>query len=54
MIAFIIYKAILVGVVFGVTLFVAAYSTYAERKVAAFCKIVLGQTVRVHSAFYNP
>lgn len=36
------YKLILVGVVFGVTLFVAAYSTYAERKVAAFLQDRIG------------
>src|SRR5215216_1550571 len=34
--SFIIYKLILVVIVFGVTLLVAMYSTYAERKVAAF------------------
>ncbi|MBT1689734.1 NADH-quinone oxidoreductase subunit NuoH [Dawidia soli] len=39
---FILYKLILVGVVFGVTLFVAAYSTYAERKVAAFLQDRIG------------
>ena len=40
--AFIIYKLILVGSVFGLTLFVAAYSTYAERKVAAFLQDRIG------------
>ena len=39
---FIMYKLILVGIVFGVTLFVAAYSTYAERKVAAFLQDRIG------------
>ena len=42
MIAIIAYKAILILVVFGVTLFVAAYSTYAERKVAAFLQDRVG------------
>lgn len=42
MIALITYKAILILVVFGVTLFVAAYSTYAERKVAAFLQDRVG------------
>jgi NADH-quinone oxidoreductase subunit H len=42
MIEFIIYKAILVASVFGITLFVAAYSTYAERKVAAFLQDRVG------------
>jgi NADH-quinone oxidoreductase subunit H len=37
-----IYKLILVGSVFGLTLFVAAYSTYAERKVAAFLQDRVG------------
>jgi NADH-quinone oxidoreductase subunit H len=42
MISFLIYKAILVGVIFAVTLFIAAYSTYAERKVAAFLQDRIG------------
>src|SRR5688572_4495768 len=39
---FLIYKLILTGSVFGLTLFVAAYSTYAERKVAAFLQDRIG------------
>jgi NADH-quinone oxidoreductase subunit H len=39
---YVIYKLILVGSVFGLTLFVAAYSTYAERKVAAFLQDRVG------------
>lgn len=42
MIAFIIYKLILVIAVFSVSLLVAMYSTYAERKVAAFLQDRLG------------
>lgn len=42
MTTFFIYKLILVLVVFGITLFVAAYSTYAERKVAAFMQDRIG------------
>ncbi|HEX6227094.1 MAG TPA: NADH-quinone oxidoreductase subunit NuoH [Chryseolinea sp.] len=42
MISFLLYKAILVGVIFAITLFVAAYSTYAERKVAAFLQDRIG------------
>jgi NADH-quinone oxidoreductase subunit H len=42
MIEFVIYKAILVLVVFLITLTVAAYSTYAERKVAAFLQDRIG------------
>src|ERR1051326_8317781 len=40
--SFIIYKAILVLIVFGISLFVAMYSTYAERKIAAFLQDRLG------------
>src|ERR1700712_3806848 len=40
--SFIIYKAILVLVIFAITLAIAAYSTYAERKVAAFLQDRLG------------
>ncbi len=38
----ILYKTILVVCVFGLSLFVAMYSTYAERKVAAFLQDRLG------------
>lgn len=40
--AFIIYKLILVVAVFGITLLIAMYSTYAERKVAAFMQDRVG------------
>src|SRR3954467_7237737 len=39
---FLIYKAILVLIVFSITLLVATYSTYAERKVAAFLQDRIG------------
>jgi NADH-quinone oxidoreductase subunit H len=39
---FLVYKFILAAAVFGITLFVAAYSTYAERKVAAFLQDRVG------------
>jgi NADH-quinone oxidoreductase subunit H len=42
MISFLIYKSILVTVIFLLTLTVAAYSTYAERKVAAFLQDRIG------------
>ncbi len=42
MTGYLIYKAILVLIVFGITLFIAMYSTYAERKVAAFLQDRLG------------
>ena len=42
MISFLIYKSILVVAVFAISLLVAMYSTYAERKVAAFLQDRLG------------
>jgi NADH-quinone oxidoreductase subunit H len=42
MMSFLIYKLILAGAIFGITLFIAAYSTYAERKVAAFLQDRVG------------
>jgi NADH-quinone oxidoreductase subunit H len=39
---FLIYKFILAASIFGITLFIAAYSTYAERKVAAFLQDRVG------------
>src|SRR4051812_40960880 len=41
-VSFIIYKLILVVAVFAVSLLVAMYSTYAERKVAAFLQDRIG------------
>ncbi len=42
MIAFLTYKLILIIVIFTITLAIAAYSTYAERKVAAFLQDRIG------------
>ena len=42
MASYLIYKAILVLIIFGITLFIAMYSTYAERKIAAFLQDRLG------------
>ncbi len=42
MIEFIAYKAILIVAIFTITLLIAAYSTYAERKVAAFLQDRVG------------
>ena len=39
---FLTYKLILVAAVFGITLFIAMYSTYFERKVAAFMQDRIG------------
>lgn len=41
-IAFVIEKFVLVAIIFGVSLLIAMYSTYAERKVAAFLQDRLG------------
>src|SRR5215217_6951835 len=41
-IAFVIEKFVLVTIIFSISLFVAMYSTYAERKVAAFMQDRLG------------
>jgi NADH-quinone oxidoreductase subunit H len=41
-VSFLIYKIILVLAVFAITLLVATYSTYAERKIAAFLQDRLG------------
>src|ERR1700749_1428585 len=42
MMSFLLYKALLVLVIFVITLVVAMYSTYAERKVAAFIQDRIG------------
>ncbi|HTE30040.1 MAG TPA: NADH-quinone oxidoreductase subunit NuoH [Chryseolinea sp.] len=42
MMSFFIYKFTLSASIFGITLFIAAYSTYAERKVAAFLQDRVG------------
>ncbi len=42
MIEFLIYKTILVVIIFSITLGIAMYSTYAERKVAAFLQDRVG------------
>lgn len=40
--SFIVYKSILILIVFSISLFVAMYSTYAERKIAAFLQDRIG------------
>ncbi len=40
--SFLIYKVILVLIIFAITLLVATYSTYAERKIAAFLQDRIG------------
>ena len=42
MIAFLLYKSVLSGAILALTLLVAAYSTYAERKIAAFLQDRVG------------
>jgi NADH-quinone oxidoreductase subunit H len=41
-IAYIIYKLILIAVIFGISLFIAMYATLAERKIAGFMQDRLG------------
>jgi len=40
--SFLLYKLLLVGVMFTITLVVAMYATYGERKIAAFLQDRLG------------
>ncbi len=42
MMSLLLFKGILIGAIFTITLLVAAYSTYAERKVAAFLQDRIG------------
>ncbi len=42
MISAVLFKGILIGVIFTITLLIAAYSTYAERKIAAFLQDRIG------------
>ena len=42
MMSLLLFKGILIGTIFTVTLLIAAYSTYAERKVAAFLQDRIG------------
>ena len=42
MMSALLFKGILIGVIFTITLIIAAYSTYAERKVAAFLQDRIG------------
>src|SRR6478736_7190101 len=42
MMSLLLFKGILIGAIFTVTLLVAMYSTYAERKVAAFLQDRVG------------
>lgn len=48
-----VFKIIFVVAVFAISLVIAMYSTYAERKVAAFFRIVLDPIVPVHSGCCN-
>ena len=50
---FIIEKFILVAVIFGISLVIAMYSTYAERKVAAYLQDRLGPDRAVPLVFCN-
>ena len=37
-----IAKAVIILLIFGITLLIATYSTYAERKVSAFLQVRVG------------
>ena len=46
--AFIIEKSVVIVAVFALTMLMAMYSTWAERKVAAFLQDRVGQIGRAH------
>jgi NADH-quinone oxidoreductase subunit H len=53
-IAFVIEKFVLVAIIFGISLVIAMYSTYAERKVAAFLQDRLGPDRAGHFGILQP
>ncbi|ACU06266.1 NADH-quinone oxidoreductase subunit NuoH [Pedobacter heparinus] len=53
-IAFVIEKFVLVAIIFGISLLIAMYSTYAERKVAAFLQDRLGPDRAGPAGMFQP
>jgi NADH-quinone oxidoreductase subunit H len=53
-ITFVIEKFILVAIIFGISLVIAMYSTYAERKVAAFLQDRLGPDRAGPAGMFQP
>lgn len=53
-IGFVGQKFILVGIIFAISLVVAMYSTYAERKVAAFSRTALALTAQARLVYCSP
>lgn len=53
-IAFVIEKFVLVAIIFGISLVIAMYSTYAERKVAAFLQDRLGPDRAGPAGMFQP
>ena len=51
--AFIIEKSVIIVAVFALTMLMAMYSTWAERKVAAFYKTELDLTEQAGADYYN-
>ena len=51
--ALVLEKLILIAIVVTIALVIAMYSTYAERKVAAFMQDRRGLTVPALSAYFN-
>ena len=53
-ITFVLEKFILVAIIFGISLVIAMYSTYAERKVAAFLQDRLGPDRAGPAGMFQP
>lgn len=54
LVSFVIYKLILIVAVLGIALFIATYSTYAERKLAAFMQDRIGPNRAGPAGIFQP